>query len=566
VFRSKRHRRATRVASAVLAGLGALATGVYGNISGATSLSSVKIGVPAYFWPGGNWDKVVAGSADISFAVANIATGPGAAKNTAFVTQFAAAKAAGIKLYGYVDTTYGARSAAAVKTDIANYKAWYGITNIFFDETPWACDTTAYYADVQSVVHANGGTGILNPGGSSLDCWGPVGDIIVNFEGSGATYESWTPDSWTDQYPASKFWHIVYGTLGPQVANVVAKTKERNAAGVFVTDDIMPNPFDRMPDPTVWTPLLKSIGPVAVAVTAATTPAAGDSGSPAPTAAPVSVTTPPPVITSEAIATTTTAEPTTTTAAPTTTVAPITVPPATAAPTPAPTAAPTTAAPGSAPKATVPAATVKSVATPSATPTPSPAAASNTASLSASSSGSGSGSTVSGAAPGAATTFGAVPVGGIQIVNASDPAKTDPPKNDTPKLNEPSVDVSKGSGSPVEAAKPVPPSRPVAAASGTPANPAIPAPSTPASGGPTTTLPNSLALKPTPVRKPAKPAKKQKIQTKVAARPLAKAPKAIAKAIAKAGPKLPIAKAPTASIANQHIATPISASRIAAEH
>ena len=79
MFRNKRHRQATRVASAVLAGLGALATGVYGNASEAAS--SVKIGVPAYFWPGGNWDRVVAGSTDVSLAVVNIATGPGAVGN-----------------------------------------------------------------------------------------------------------------------------------------------------------------------------------------------------------------------------------------------------------------------------------------------------------------------------------------------------------------------------------------------------------------------------------------------------------------------------------------------------
>jgi Spherulation-specific family 4 len=558
VFRSKRHRRATRVASAVLAGLGALATGVYGNASGATALTSVKIGVPAYFWPGGYWDKVVAGSADISFAVANIATGPGAAKNTAFVTQFAAARAAGIKLYGYVDTTYGARSAAAIKTDIANYKAWYGITNIFFDETPWACDNTAYYVDLQSVVHANGGTGILNPGGSSLECWAPVGDIIVNFEGSGATYDSWSPDAWTNQYPASKFWHIVYGTLAAQVPNVVTKTKERNAATVFVTDDIMPNPFDRMPDPTVWTPLLKAIGPAAVVVTTATG-AAGTSGTPTATAAPVAATTPPPVITFEAVATTTTEEPTTT-AAPTTTLAPTTTaPPATAAPT----VAPATAAPVTAPKATAPAATVKPAAAVSVPATPSPAPAVAPTAASPASAASGSVSTNSSAAASSATTFGAAPTGaGIQIVNASDQAKSDAAKSDGPKPTEPSGEAGKSAPSSSDSAKPAAPSEPVVPSAGSPVTPAAPKPAASGPAAPTTTLPNSLALKPSAAKKPAKRAQKQKIQTKVAARPVTNTPKAIAKV----GPKIPIAKAPSASIATRPVATPISASRTASEH
>ncbi len=553
MFHSKRHRRATRVASAVLAGLGALATGVHGNASGATSLASVKIGVPAYFWPGGNWDKVVANSADISFAVANIATGPGAAKNTSFVTQFAAAKSAGIKLFGYVDTTYGARSAAAIKTDIANYKSWYGITNIFFDETPWACDSTAYYADLQSVVHANGGTGILNPGGSSLDCWAPVGDIIVNFEGSAATYNSWAADDWTNQYPASKFWHIVYGTLAAQVPDVVAKAKDRNAATVFVTDDIMPNPFDRMPDPTVWTPLLKAIGPAPVVVTTAGA-IGGSGGTPSATATLAPASTSAPVITFEAIATTTTEAPTT--VAPTTTLAPTTTtPPTTAAPTTVPpTSAPTTAATSPAPKATAttvvakPAPAPAAAQAPAAAPTPAPAPA-----------------VANSAASNPATVFGSAPSGGgVQIVGASEPAKADPAKLEPAKPDSPKTDASKPSAATTEAtrnnsaaAESVKPAAGSGPASATPGGPVSPAVTPPA--GPAAAMPNSLALKPSG-KKPAKPSKTP--NKKVAAKPVAKAPKSIAKP----GPKITIAKAPAKSLLAQQTVSPISASRIASEH
>jgi Spherulation-specific family 4 len=537
VFRSKRHRQATRVASAVLAGLGALATGVYGNASQAAS--SVKIGVPAYFWPGGYWDRVVAGSADISLAVVNIATGPGAAKNTAFATQFAAARNAGIKLVGYVDTTYGARSAASVKTDIANYKSWYGITSIFFDETPWSCDNTAYYADLSAVVHANGGTNIMNPGGSSLSCWGPIGDMIVNFEGSGATYESWAPDEWTNQYPASKFWHIVYGTLGPQVAETVSKTKARNAATVFITDDIMPNPFDRMPDPTVWAPTLKAIGPVAVAVTTATTPGA----TPAATAAPVAATVPAPVITFEAIATTTTEPPTTvapTTLAPTTTVAP-TTPPTTVAPTTSPTVAQTAA-----PRATAPAVTAAPALAKAATATPTPAAPAPAQAAA-----------PSPAAPAAApvannpaTVYGAAPTGGgVEIVNASDPAKPDSSAADSPKTDAAKPEPVKAE--PVKSEAPAGSVSTSATVSGAAK-----------ASAPTTTLPNSLALKTPETGKSNKPvvkAKPGKKPAKVPAKPVAKAP---SKIIAKAGPKVPIAKAPATNIAAKPVAArPVAALR-----
>jgi hypothetical protein len=553
VFRSKRHRQATRVASAVLAGLGALATGVYGNASQAAS--SVKIGVPAYFWPGGYWDRVVAGSSDVSLAVVNIATGPGAAKNTAFVTQFAAARNAGIKLVGYVDTTYGARSAASVKTDIANYKSWYGITSIFFDETPWSCDNTAYYADLSAVVHANGGTNIMNPGGSSLSCWAPIGDMIVNFEGSGTTYDSWAPDEWTNQYPASKFWHIVYSTLGPQVAETVSKTKARNAATVFITDDIMPNPFDRMPDPTVWAPTLKAIGPVAVAITTATTP--GES-TPAATAAPVTATVPAPVITFEAIATTTT-EPPTTTAAPT--IAP-TVPP-TVATTVAPTSPPATAAPATAPKATTAPATTPKATTPAATAAPAPApakaaTATPTPAAPAPAQAAAPSAAASAAAPVAnnpATVYGATTTGGgVEIVNASDPAKPDSSASDSAKTDAAKSEPVKAD--PVKSEVP---------AAGSPAGSV--STSATVSGAakaiaPSATLPNSLALK-TPAtgksKKPVVKAKPVKKPAKAPAKPVAKAP---SKIIAKAGPKIPLAKAPATNVAAKPVAArPVAAQR-----
>ncbi len=548
MFRSNQHRRATRAASAVLAGLGALATGVYGNVSGASSVPSVKIGVPAYFWPGGYWDKIVANSADISLAVANIATGPGAAKNASFATQFASAKAAGITLFGYVDTTYGARSAALVKTDIANYKSWYGITNIFFDETPWACDATAYYVDLQSTVHANGGTGIMNPGGSSLECWASVGDIIVNFEGSGVTYDSWAPDAWTNQHPASKFWHIVYGTLGPQVSNVVAKTKERNAATVFVTDDVLPNPFDRLPDPTVWTPLLKAIGPVVAPITTETT--AGGSSTPTTTSA-VTATTPPPIITNTEGTTTTTEAPTTT-VAPTTMVAPTTIAPTTSATpttpastvaptTPKTTTAPTTIAPKTPASTPFPATTKPVVPTPAA-PTPGPVAAAPAVAPAAASA---KGETVFGAAPSG---------GGVVIVNAPDAngtksdAKPDAARSGEAPLDKQSAGLSKSPSGTSESGSASPFAAPSSAATSAKVQPTISGPDL----RPTTTIPNKLALRTPTTKKLVVPTKSsnKRVVARVAPKSIAKAPKAIAKA----GPKIPVAKAPLKSVAAKPVA------------
>ena len=53
------------------------------------------------------------------------------------------------------------------------------------------------------------------------------------------------------QEPAAKFWHLVYGVDDADTMTSVMRLAATNGAGAtFVTDCVLPNPWDRLP--TYW--------------------------------------------------------------------------------------------------------------------------------------------------------------------------------------------------------------------------------------------------------------------------------------------------------------------------
>ena len=99
-----------------------------------TDVAPLTVGVPAYFYPGDLWAQASLPGGGI--LVMNPASGPGTEVNADYVAAVGAARAAGMKVLGYVHTSYGARQASLVEADIDAYAAWYSIDGVFFDEVP----------------------------------------------------------------------------------------------------------------------------------------------------------------------------------------------------------------------------------------------------------------------------------------------------------------------------------------------------------------------------------------------------------------------------------------------
>lgn len=223
----------------------------------AAPLSAVtvqKIAIPSYFYPGTAWTRLEGSAPTVGIALINPDSGPGAAKDPAYTAEIVRAHAKGIKILGYVHTSYGARAAAAVKAEINRYYSWYSIDGIFFDEASTSCTKKPYYQALYSFVKAKGGLArvIINPGTNIPECYITTADIIVNFEDNYNAYINWKLSGWETKYPANRFWHLIIATPQSKLTNAIALSKNRNAGWVYATPDVLDNPWDTLPPGPYW--------------------------------------------------------------------------------------------------------------------------------------------------------------------------------------------------------------------------------------------------------------------------------------------------------------------------
>ncbi len=242
-----------------------------------------SVAVPSYIHPldtSGAWDRLIATMPGaIGIAVANVMNGPGSAVSTDWTTVMQRARSAGAKVLGYVDTGYlgttgqTTRSGSAqtgdwmaqVKADIDTWYALYGtlVDGIFFDQGQSACGPTSgsnAWADMYGQLHQyekeghNGSRTVLNPGMIVPQCFENAADTLITFESSYAAYAGagYQDLNWVPQDPL-KIWHLVYGaTTSTQMQDAIARSKQHGAGYVYVTDDVLPNPWDTIPNLTYW--------------------------------------------------------------------------------------------------------------------------------------------------------------------------------------------------------------------------------------------------------------------------------------------------------------------------
>ena len=256
--------RASLLATRVREGLMlALLLGIFVGTAGAAQAQ--RMAVPAYFYPGSYWTQLDQARPGVGLAVMNPGSGPGTGPDPNYVSAVQSAHAAGVRVVGYVYTSYASRSLAAVESDINAYYAWYpGLDGIFLDEGSTNCSNEPYYATLNLFVKSKGGAGqtILNPGTQTNQCYEPAADVLLTFEGSDSQYVSaYSAPSWVSRYPASHFWHVIYATSTTSaMSTAVRLSRARNAGYVYVTPDTLPNPYDTLPTGSYWSNELATIG------------------------------------------------------------------------------------------------------------------------------------------------------------------------------------------------------------------------------------------------------------------------------------------------------------------
>ncbi|MEN9341988.1 MAG: hypothetical protein RIQ54_244 [Candidatus Parcubacteria bacterium] len=207
--------------------------------------------IPSYFYPSNLWNTARSYKTANEIMIMNPASGPGASKDLNYEREIANTQAAGISVIGYVHTSYGTRITAA-KADIDKYKSFYpAIKGIFIDEVPTAADKVAVYQDLYNYIQTKFPNAIvvMNPGTIPDERYMSIGNsILMIFEGTFSTYNSWSSPAWAKNYPASRISHLVYGTATEADMKTASQLAfRRNAGYLYVTSDVLPNPWDSLP-------------------------------------------------------------------------------------------------------------------------------------------------------------------------------------------------------------------------------------------------------------------------------------------------------------------------------
>ena len=215
-----------------------------GELEAGAAPPQPQVGVVSYFRTPALWDALIASKPAVSLI--NPGSGPGPSPDSLYVTLVPRLKAASIPVYGYVHTKYGTRPIAEVKADIANHKMWYGIDGIFVDTVSTQPQLLPYYRDLCSFLRSLGLKIVLNPGSSGPEELAQIADYVVVAENYWRIYQTQPRPAWEAKYPG-KLWHMVHECPAAEMAAAVNRMKSNGAGLLYVTDDIMPNPWNTLP-------------------------------------------------------------------------------------------------------------------------------------------------------------------------------------------------------------------------------------------------------------------------------------------------------------------------------
>ncbi|HEX6416588.1 MAG TPA: spherulation-specific family 4 protein, partial [Candidatus Saccharimonadales bacterium] len=168
--------------------------------------------------------------------------------------RIAANTSAGIRSIGYVDTNYQTRPMADVMKDIDDWHTMYpGVSGVLLDRVSvgGAADL-CYSAYAYNFAKSKYQNDLIaqNFGTYTSPAYEPYGDIFLNAEMGYALYQTWSlPADGFQDNPAysNRFWHLIHTTSGAEFADALSDSRNNNAGWVYITDDVMPNPYQNAP-------------------------------------------------------------------------------------------------------------------------------------------------------------------------------------------------------------------------------------------------------------------------------------------------------------------------------
>ena len=187
--------------------------------------------------------------------------GPGTVNDVNWDTFIGMVQGAGGKVLGYVDTDYGTRSEAVVKSEIDGWLSIYPsprVDGIFLDQMPYdtgpggvGTDYVDLYKRYTDYCHnLDLRPVVANTGGNQQPAWFETytADVIVVHENSTWPSEASMEGNFVGGhafYPPARRAAMVYNQ--PTLDVGLLDTLRKNVQWVYVNDDNLPNPWDTLP-------------------------------------------------------------------------------------------------------------------------------------------------------------------------------------------------------------------------------------------------------------------------------------------------------------------------------
>lgn len=278
MIRSTAMRRVAAAAAITLAAVG-VAVGIEVPHASAQATGGVQLAVPAYFTDKALWDKLVNTSA-VKYVIAHPLppeAGKSYTADAALTANIAAAKAKGKTVLVYVTGGYDQQTWQVVVDKIGTVLGAYpSADGVFIDEINYnQCDKykalSAGDATTKGVRSRFPGKMIvLNPGAPLLNCYEGTADGYLNLERPQADVQAWIDNvnlpgnvpyySWMFKSSIRpQMWQMIHGVKTADVVAQLDAAIARNAGVVFITDDLLPNPYDQLPTDPAWNALTAKV-------------------------------------------------------------------------------------------------------------------------------------------------------------------------------------------------------------------------------------------------------------------------------------------------------------------
>jgi Spherulation-specific family 4 len=220
------------------------------HVDGSFGASRTRMAVPAYFYPGPEWERLVAAAPTVGMIIFNPASGPGQASDPQYAKAVADAKAVGIVVLGYVFTNYGQRPSVDVLDDIKRYYDFYSPSGIYLAEGPMEADCgpmEAEYHAFADAARSRDARAYLAVGTRFCPTYVYFFDLMVQFARNWTEYQMYASPSWMPANSPERFCHFVNTVSGTAASEALSREVTNGAGWVFTTDESDPNPWGKLP-------------------------------------------------------------------------------------------------------------------------------------------------------------------------------------------------------------------------------------------------------------------------------------------------------------------------------